>query len=421
MSARPDIIVFLTDDHAAWAMPPSCGGEPGAVSAPALAALAARGKVMANAVTPCPVCSPARASVLTGLMPSQHGVRDFIAAAPAFHSRDWLRGLDTLPEQLSRSGYSCGLSGKWHLGRDETPARGFDYWHAMSGAYPVSHDGTQEISQHGNVSTHNGYLTDTITEGALAFLASRAEDQPFFLMVAYYATHSPWTGQPAELVEAARAQPWQPAASAQTAGFTALNPERPATGDEAEGMLQYRAAVAHIDAGVARILAALRDRDTLVVYTADHGLALGQGGVWGKGNATAPQNLFDSSIRIPMILSRPGHLPQQARSERFFDHCDLYALLRDAAGLTGAERDGLPRPGRLPNAEKPVQICEYGTVARIISGGASIERRPQGGDPGPLADALSQFYAELGCPPPWDWQPPPSPCFNNSEAWRLPA
>lgn len=419
MSAPPDILVFLTDDHAAWAMPPEAGGAPGAVEAPTLAALAAGGLVMTRAVSPCPVCSPARASLLTGLMPSQHGVRDFIAAAPAFHRRDWLQGLDTLPQQLRRAGYRCGLSGKWHLGRDEVPAPGFDAWHALSGAYPVTHDGRQEISHNGVLAEHAGHLTDAITEGALEILASAPADQPLFLLVGYYATHSPWQGQPADLVATARARLWQPETGPLPEGYGLTNPERPPPGHEEEALVQYRAAVAHIDAGVARILAARRGRDTLVVYTADHGLALGQGGIWGKGNATRPQNLFDTSIRIPMILSRPGHLSAAARSDRFFDLCDLYALLRQAAGLEGAERDGLRRPGRLPGAEKPLQVCEYGPLARALTGDASLEVRAPVRPTGPLGAALARFYADLDCPPPWDWQPSPDPCFNTAQAWTL--
>lgn len=415
MNRRPGIVLFLTDDHARWALP-HYGGA--AFEAPALLALAARGVVLDNAYACCPVCSPARASALTGLMPAQHGVRDFIAAAPEFHRRDWLAGLDTLPEQLQRAGYRCGLSGKWHLGRDETPARGFDVWHAMSGAYPVSHDGTQEISRDGVVGQHRGALTDTITEGALAFLRDQPDDRPFFLLVAYYATHSPWRGQPGARLAEARRTAWRPETQARVPdGFVPTNPECPAPGDEAEAWLNYRAAVADIDAGIGRILDAIDPATTLVAYTADHGLALGQGGLWGKGNATRPQNLFDSSVRIPAILSWPGTLPEGTRETRFFDHCDLYATLRHAAGLTDPEADGLPRPGRRLGEAKPVQICEYGPAARILDAQRSGERRPGRDDTGPLGPALTGFYDSLGCQPPWDWQPPPAPVFNRAEAW----
>lgn len=414
MTRRPNILVFVTDDHARWALP-AYGGV--AFDTPVLNALGARGTVFDNAYTPCPVCSPARASLLTGLMPSQHGVRDFIAAAPEFHEQDWLAGFDTLPEQLARIGYRCGLSGKWHLGRDETPARGFSFWLAMSGAYPVHHGGTQELSRDGVLHTHHGFLTEAITRGALDFLNSQPDDQPFFLLVGYYATHSPWQGQPQALVDAARQAPWLPHADDTVpAGFHLLNIERPPQGQEAEAVLNYRAAVADIDAGIGRILEAITG-DTLTVYTADHGLALGQQGIWGKGNATRPPNLFDTSVRIPMILSQPGKIAAGAREGRCFDHCDFYATLRTAAGLTAPETDGLPRPGRPLGAPKAVQVCEYGDAARIIGPGASGERRPDMDTTGRLGPALTAFYDDLDCPPPWDWQPPAAPRFNRTEAW----
>lgn len=415
MSGRPNILVFLTDDHARWAFP--AYGE-GGFDTPILDALAARGTVFENAYTPCPVCSPARASVLTGLMPSQHGVRDFIAAGPEYHDLDWLAGLDTLPEQLARAGYRCGLSGKWHLGRDEIPAHGFAFWNAMSGAYPVHHDGTQEFSRNGVIVLHEGALTEAITQGALDFLGSRSDDQPFFLLVAYYATHSPWQGQPPARVEAARRAPWVPhAGDPVPAAYDLVNPERPRAGYEGEAVLNYRAAVADIDAGVGRILDAVAS-DTLIVYTADHGLALGQYGLWGKGNATRPQNLFDTSVRIPMILSHPGHITAGARERRFFDHCDLYATLRKAAGLDAPETDGLRRPGRPMDTPKPVQVCEYGAAARIVAPGASGERRPGVDTTDMLGPALTAFYDDLDCPPPWDWHPPSTPRFNRAEAWN---
>lgn len=415
MSPAPDILVFLTDDHARWALS-SYGGT--AFPAPAIEGLAAQGVVMDQAYSVCPVCSPARASFLTGLMPSQHGVRDFIGAQPEFHRRDWLAGISTLPEQLATAGYRCGLSGKWHVGRDDAVARGFDFWNAMSGAYPVSHVGDQEMSRGGVVGRRAGYLTEAITEGALEFLADASDERPRFLMVGYYATHSPWQGQPDALLEAARGDPWTvPVGAACPPGFRVTNPEAPPPGQEAEAVLNYRAAVADIDRGIARILASLDGRDTLIVYTADHGLALGQGGLWGKGNATVPPNLFDTSVRLPMILSRPGYLPQGVRDDRFIDHCDLYSLIRAAAGIDTPEADGLRRPGTVPGTPKPVQVCEYGTAARLLSNGDSHEYRPGAPPPARSRETLEAFYAALDCIPPWEWTPHPSPQFNLVEAW----
>ena len=117
--------------------------------------------------------------------------------------------------------------------------------------------------------------------------------------------------------------------------------------DRREALAQYYAAVTHIDEGVGRLLDELEARglreDTLVVYTADHGLNCSHHGLWGKGNATRPPNMLEESIRVPLLLNRPGHVPAGHTSEHFVDHCDLYATLIDLAGL--GRRPGTTGPG----------------------------------------------------------------------------
>lgn len=425
MGRQPNIIVFQTDDHAQWA---SSVYDNDQYPTPHLDRLAQRGIVMNNAFTTTPVCSPARASFFTGLLPSQHGVRDFISSQPQFHDKDWLAGLDTLPEQLSRAGYTCGLAGKWHIGRDMTPARGFDHWRAMSGGYPTFHQGKQSTSHDGEMVETDAVLTDLITDNALSILEDRKRDQPFFLYVGYYGTHSPWSGQPETLVPIDEPLvPLEPAPE----GYCVLNVElRDATEQTArEARAQYRAAVANIDAGVGRILAALNeDEDTIVVYTADHGLSLGQNGLFGKGNATYPMNFGLPHMRIPMILSRPGIWAEGQRSTALADLTDLYATLKMATGLDALESDELPRPGAdlidiiKGNAPaKTHQISEYGPAAWCFDGQESVEwHSGETALDSETAQPLRDHYAALGCTPPWEWTPPSDYLCNPTDVWRRP-
>ncbi len=165
MAKQPNILLFVTDDHGQWASGPYGNRE---LRTPNLDRLAATGVVMENAFTPTPVCSPARASLLTGLTPSQHGIHDYIAMR--FDRRDWLAGLHTLPKLLQKAGYRTGMCGKWHLGNEDRPAAGFDSWFSIGSAYPVHHCGTREFCQQGRMATLRGYVDDIIAERAAQFL-----------------------------------------------------------------------------------------------------------------------------------------------------------------------------------------------------------------------------------------------------------
>lgn len=115
------------------------------------------------------------------MMPSQHGVHDYLAAAPQFHNQDWLAGLPTLPQLLADAGYACGFSGKWHLGRDEMVQPGFEDWFALSGDYPIPHKGAYRYSDNGWITTLNGYMTQHIADRTVEFLRRQRADRRSFI------------------------------------------------------------------------------------------------------------------------------------------------------------------------------------------------------------------------------------------------
>ncbi|MDE0461313.1 MAG: sulfatase-like hydrolase/transferase, partial [Caldilineaceae bacterium] len=191
---QPNILLFVTDDHGQWASGPYGNRE---VVTPNLDRLAASGIVMENAFTPTPVCSAARASLLTGLTPSQHGVHDYIAMA--FDRGPWLAGERTLPQLLQEAGYRTGLAGKWHAGNEDEPAPGSNFWFSVGSAYPLLHEGKRDFCNQGRMETFGGYTDEIIAEQATRFV--EADDQrPFFLFVCLTATHGPWSGHPERLV-----------------------------------------------------------------------------------------------------------------------------------------------------------------------------------------------------------------------------
>ncbi len=136
---KPNIVFILSDDQGAWAM--RCAGNSDIIT-PNLDRLAEEGILFENFFCVSPVCSPARASIITGQIPSTHGVHDFIrkgnidnpAGGLGYNGKDrpieYLKGMPGYTGYLAKDGYRCGLSGKWHLGASATPQKSFEYWYA---------------------------------------------------------------------------------------------------------------------------------------------------------------------------------------------------------------------------------------------------------------------------------------------------
>ena len=171
-----------------------CAGDP-VIRTPNLDRLATRGLRLTNAFCVSPVCSPARASLLTGRIPSQHGVHDWIKRgnspreSPDRPVVDYLAEQPTVTSILTAAGYACGLSGKWHLGNAPPPAIGHSFGGCMHAAVAPT---TAPMLRDGVRIRRAAYVTDAITENAIAFLDTRPEDTPFYLGVHYSAPHNPW-------------------------------------------------------------------------------------------------------------------------------------------------------------------------------------------------------------------------------------
>ena len=402
MTRKPNILVFLTDDHGQWASSSYGNRE---IHSPSLAHLAANGARMEHAFTPCPVCSPARASFFSGKFPSAHGIHDHIAEASEGCDHPGIAGQTTIAKRLQDCGYYTGLVGKWHLNDFWKRPPGFDEWFTLAKGTNAQFreqryfENERMVSKYGNQAIH-------LTERALRFLGNRDPEKPFFLFVGYTNTHRPHVGEPERLVAHYRRCsfsdiPNERHRSARGA-VRAAAPEDPE--QRREELAQYYAAVNLIDEQVGRIVDELANegalKDTLVVYTADHGHMNGHHGLNGKGNATVPQNFLDESIHIPCLLSWPERIRAGRVYDQFVDHCDLFATLLEAAGYErGAEVDPELKlsPGRsyLPLLEgeeitdwRKHQICEYGNARMVRTETAKLIRRY----PGPNGHFDDEFY-----------------------------
>ncbi|MGP9539215.1 sulfatase-like hydrolase/transferase [Brachybacterium sp. AOP43-C2-M15] len=357
---RPNVLLLVTDDQGAWAL----GSRMPELHSPTLDRLQREGTTLDRFFCASPVCSPARASLLTGRMPSAHGVHDWIrpeglarADSPRPpHDPDFLEraeGADSLGAMLSRSGYRCGMVGKWHVGSSDRPAAGYDYWwaHQLGGGPYVgapiwAHDAsTGRPVEPAEPTTEPEYLTDAITRQGLDFLR-RAEDdpeKPFFLQVTWTAPHDPWFdgNHPQDMLDLyadtdfpsvprGPAHPW----------FVRESFPR-AVADRHGALAGYCAAISGVDRSIETLLAHLEDRglldDTIVIFTSDNGFSCGHHGIWGKGNGTRPLNLWEPSITVPFIIRWPGRITAGTVDERPASAVDLFDTIAELTGATPRE------------------------------------------------------------------------------------
>ena len=401
---RPNILFILSDDQGAWAM--NCAGTP-ELKTPNLDRLAETGIRFENFFCASPVCSPARASILTGQIPSQHGVQDFLRAGNSVDlpgdgkTIQYLEGRTTYTEILGDNGYDVALSGKWHIGDSAMPQAGFAYWnvHASgSGDYynaPMFQDGEQYTS--------DGYFSDVITDNAIEYLDDQKSlDNPFSMNVHYTAPHAPWGREqhPSDIYndyfdnctfDSVRWDPIHPNHLLKEGSSGSVCE----TADERRQLLSgYFAAITAMDDNIGRLIDWLEANDlrenTLIVFTADNGMSMGHHGIWGKGNGTYPANMYDTAVKVPTLMSRPGHVPQGEVEPGLLSHYDLMPTILDYVRLgytIGNVRDLLPGTsfaatldGAIPAGDLSVVVAdEYGPTRMIRTKSLKyIHRYPDG-------------------------------------------
>jgi arylsulfatase A-like enzyme len=337
---RPNILFIVPDDHQASAF--GCAGDRNAQT-PVLDALAARGVRFANAWhmggDTAALCVPARAALLTGRS-VYHVLKGPEMWGPSIDPTAPL-----LPERFRRAGWQTHLCGKWHndtaalnrafeqggpifLGgmsdHDRVPVHPYD----PTGAYPESAR-----------SFAAGHSTDVFTQGALEFLENRDRHRPFFLWLAYTSPHDPRTPP------RAFAERFQPERMALPPNFLPRHPFDHGQQRVRDEMLEayprtpaaiqrhladYHGMIAHHDHALGRVLESLRRsgdlENTIVVYVGDHGLALGQHGLMGK------QNLYEHSLKVPLIVAGPGIATGRVRRDAVYSW-DIHATLCDLADV----------------------------------------------------------------------------------------
>jgi arylsulfatase A-like enzyme len=331
----PNVVLIMTDNHSPWTL--GCYGNR-EIRTPNIDRLAEQGMLFTNCYSSNAVCSPTRATFLTGLIPSQHGVHCYLAGGRAQIgplAYNMIEEFDTLPKILARSGYTCGLTGKWHLGDNLHPQEGFTYWITK----PHGHTSTfydAEVIENGEIRKEPKYLTDLWTEHAVHFIEMN-KDRPFFLFLAY---NGPY-GLGGFLDRPARNRHAEYYADKELTCFPRVEPHEWLGGNRRfigniDAMRRYAAEVSGVDDGIGEVTRRLRELgledDTLLIFTADQGLSGGHNGMWGMGDHSRPLHTFDKTMHIPLIYRWPEHIKPGTRSDLMVSN---YDLLRTVLSLLG--------------------------------------------------------------------------------------
>ncbi|MEQ2006697.1 MAG: sulfatase-like hydrolase/transferase [Limisphaerales bacterium] len=348
LAKPPNVVFILTDNQGAWTL--GCYGNPD-IRTPHIDRLAAEGVRFTRALSCNPVCSPTRATFLTGLIPSQHGVHSFLD--PQFmmgpKAYNTLAEFTSLGEVLRDSGYVCGLSGKWHLGANLTPSEGFSFWVTKpDGSTREFYD--QDVIEDGKLRKEAGYTTDLWTRKGIEFIEQN-KARPFFLFLAYNGPYSlgqlmlnparnrhaefykgkPFTSFPRDAMH-----PWQHA-------------NKPFHNKQA-AMERVAAETSGVDDGVGEVMATLKrlglDDNTLVVYAADQGWMGGQNGMWGMGDHFRPIGAHDLMMQIPLLFRQPGKIRAGRTNDFLVSNYDFLPTVLSHLGLGDKMPQKPKSPGR---------------------------------------------------------------------------
>lgn len=338
--AKPRNVVFiLSDDHRYDAM--SFMGHPFAKT-PHMDAMAESGTHLKNAFVTTSLCSPSRASILTGLYTFRHRVIDNQRLVP--------KGTLFFPQYLQKAGYTTGFVGKWHMGAaSDAPRPGFDYWVSFKGQgqyYPPSDQYT--INDNGKRVPQDGYITDVLTRRAVDFLEQQTDrEDPFFLYLSHKAVHGPFTPEPKYKGSLAKI-PFELPESSKLLTDNLLNRPRwlldqrnswhgmdfPLhSGNTVEAFYKsYCEALRSVDDSIGAVMQQLKKmgiyEDTLVIYMGDNGYMFGEHGLIDKRVA------YETSSRVPMLMQCPAMLPGGTVVDQVVANIDIAPTIMEAMGLS---------------------------------------------------------------------------------------
>jgi N-acetylglucosamine-6-sulfatase len=335
---RRNVIFILSDDHRYDAMG-FLKAQPW-LRTPQMDRMASEGVHFKNAFVTTALCSPSRASVLTGVYAHRHRIVDNNTPIPA--------GTTFFPTYLQKAGYKTGFFGKWHMGAEtDVPKPGFDQWVSFrgQGTYLPSPNG---LNVNGKKVQQKGYITDELTDYAVEWMRALPKGQPYFLYLSHKAVHAEF--QPAKRHEGMYKDtkfvyPPTMAADGEMAqnrptwvknqrnSWHGVDYPYHSTLDIADYYKRYAETLMAVDESIGRVFDALKERgeldSTLVIYMGDNGFAFGEHGLIDKRTA------YEESMRVPLLARCPELFGGGKTVKEVVAGIDIMPTVLAAAGAAG--------------------------------------------------------------------------------------
>lgn len=340
---KPNIIYILTDDQRYDEL----GILNPLLETPNMDAIAHNGVHFKNAFVTTALCSPSRATILTGQYANTHGVVDNNAPIK--------KGTIFFPSYLQKAGYKTGFIGKWHMGAEgDQPQPGFDKWISFAGQgnyYPTLSDGsTAKLNVDGKHVDQKGYITDELTDYAIDWLDSLDKEEPFFLYFSHKAVHADfypakrhedqYAGKKVSLPDNMANTPenykgkprW---VQDQRSSWHGVDFPYHSRLDVGTYKMQYHRTLTAVDESIGRVQAWLNENglaeNTIIMLMGDNGFLFGEHGLIDKRNA------YEESMRVPLLAMGPG-FEKGKTVEEVVANLDIAPTILDIADVERPEQ-----------------------------------------------------------------------------------
>jgi N-acetylglucosamine-6-sulfatase len=367
-SAAPRNIIFILSDDHRYDFLGFMSAAPEWLETPNFDRMAQQGAHLRHAFVTTALCSPSRASILTGKYAHKHGVVDNTTPVPS--------STVFFPQLLQKSGYHTAYLGKWHMGEataSDDPRPGFHHWISFQGQGVYT---DPMLNVNGRRAQAKGYTTDLLTDSALGWLERQPRNRPFFLYLSHKGVHAEfvpaerhrgrYAGQtipyPATMANTERNYRGKPRwMREQRDSWHGVDYAYHGAMDFDEFYRRYAETLLAVDESVGRVLDYLirskLSQSTLVIYMSDNGFSLGEHGLIDKRHA------YEESIRVPMLAWAPGFIARGLQVTDLVRNIDVAPTLLDLAGVDQPEdMDGRSVLGALAGRAglKPVELLyEY--------------------------------------------------------------